>query len=76
MKWFKRLATKIQIIFMKAEINEQLRKLNVGLEKENSKLKDVIVEQTELVIQYKKGMQQMREYMNAMVQMQSEIERF
>ena len=76
MTWYKRLATRIQIIFMKAEINENLRQLNVGLEKENSKLKDVIVEQTELVLQYKTGMQQMREYMNAMVQMQSEIERF
>ena len=76
MTWYKRLATRIQIIFMKAEINENLRQLNVGLETENSKLKDVIVEQTDLVLQYKRGMQQMREYMNAMVQMQSEIERF
>ena len=61
---------------LKVEVNEQLRELNVGLEKENSKLKDVIVEQSDLVIQYKKGMQQMREYMNAMVQMQSEIENY
>ena len=61
---------------LKAEVNEQLRELNVGLEKENSKLKDVIVEQSDLVIQYKKGMQQMREYMNAIMQMQSEAERY
>ena len=61
---------------MKAEINENLRQLNVGLEKENSKLKDVIVEQTELVLQYKTGMQKMREYMSAMVQMHSEVEQY
>ena len=59
MTWYKRLATKIQIILTKAEINENLQKLNIGLEKENTRLKDVIVEQTELVIQYKKGMQQL-----------------
>ena len=76
MKWFKRLATKIHIIFLRAEVNEQLRELNIGLEKENSKLKNMIVEQTDLVLQYKRGMQQMREYMNAMVQMQSEVEQY
>lgn len=61
---------------LKAEVNENLRQLNITLERENTKLKDVIVEQSDLVIQYKKGMQQMREYMNAMVQMQSEIEKY
>ena len=70
MTWYKRLATKIQIILTKAEINENLQKLNIGLEKENTRLKDTIVEQTELVLQYKRGMQQMREYMSAIMQME------
>ena len=35
MRWVKRIAKRIQIIFLRAEVNEQLRKLNVGLEKEN-----------------------------------------
>ena len=76
MKWFKRLATNIKIIFLKAEVNEDLRKLNLGLEKENTKLRNMVIEQTEMVLQYKRAMTQMREYMNAIMHMEQERQGF
>lgn len=74
MKMIKRLVEAIKIIFLRAEVNECLKKLNVGLEEENSRLRGMVIEQADLVLQYKRAMQQTRDYIIEMAQKQSEID--
>ncbi len=70
MTWVKRLAVYIRIVFLKADVNNDLRSLTLQLEAEVTKLKNIIVDQTELVLQYKEAMGQMREHMMQMMHME------
>lgn len=74
MKMIKRLVEAIKIIFLRAEVNECLKKLNVGLEEENSRLRGMVIEQADLVLQYKRAMQQTRDYIIEMTQKHSETD--
>jgi len=58
------LKEKITLLEQEAELQQELL---ISLEEENTKLKDSVVSSVDLVSNYKNGMLQMRQYMEALM---------